>query len=110
IERNVAVHRRNDIPPADLDLICTVAQLVVTGSFPTLVPDTDIPLGNGPKAETLQPRSVSADVARQDELLFDNGFGGFTAAGREYVINLAPDRAPPPMPWVNVIANEAFGF
>jgi cyclic beta-1,2-glucan synthetase len=47
-------------------------------------------------------------------LQFDNGYGGFSADGREYVIRLRPDAAGelrwPPMPWVNVIANEAAGF
>jgi N,N'-diacetylchitobiose phosphorylase len=43
-----------------------------------------------------------------------NGFGGFSADGREYVIRLArePDGALrlPPMPWSNVLANERFGL
>jgi N,N'-diacetylchitobiose phosphorylase len=47
-----------------------------------------------------------------DELQFFNGWGGFSSAGDEYVIRLpleggAPRR--PPMPWVNVIANEDAG-
>lgn len=48
-----------------------------------------------------------------DALRFDNGFGGFTADGTEYVIRLVPDEIGglrlPPMPWVNVIANPGFG-
>ena len=38
-------------------------------------------------------------------LVFSNGFGGFTADGREFHIT-----ARPPAPWSNVIANEGFGF
>src|SRR5207244_4006206 len=49
------------------------------------------------------PVSESARPAR----LFDNGFGGFTPDGREYVITVA-DRVPP-APWSNVLANAAFG-
>ncbi len=43
-----------------------------------------------------------------------NGFGGFSADGREYVVRMPyqPGRGHrrPPLPWVNVIANERFGF
>ncbi|MCD9031114.1 cyclic beta 1-2 glucan synthetase [Luteimonas sp. Y-2-2-4F] len=43
-----------------------------------------------------------------DELLFDNGTGGFSADGREYVI-VSREGAPTPLPWSNVIANPHFG-
>ncbi len=48
-----------------------------------------------------------------EALLFDNGTGGFTPDGREYVIRVP--RGPggvhrlPPRPWINVLANERFG-
>ncbi len=42
-------------------------------------------------------------------LEFYNGFGGFSADGREYVTVLQADR-PTPAPWINVIANRSFGF
>ncbi|CAM5401201.1 cyclic beta-1,2-glucan synthetase [Aquamicrobium terrae] len=38
-----------------------------------------------------------------------NGFGGFEGDGRHYVTRLAGDRVTP-QPWINVIANSAFGF
>lgn len=41
-------------------------------------------------------------------LLFQNGLGGFTPDGCEYVITLQPDQSTP-APWVNVIANRDFG-
>ena len=41
-------------------------------------------------------------------LLFDNGLGGFTADGREYVITLRGGERPP-APWINVLANPDFG-
>jgi N,N'-diacetylchitobiose phosphorylase len=47
-------------------------------------------------------------------LQFWNGYGGFNAAGDEYVIRLEPDADGrlklPPQPWVNIIANPQFGF
>ena len=48
-------------------------------------------------------------VARPADLIFDNGLGGFSPDGREYVIYLAPGQSPP-APWVNVVANPEFGF
>ena len=56
---------------------------------------------------------TAAMAANDDEdLLFFNGIGGFSADGTEYVIRL--DATPnglrwPPMPWSNVIANEHAG-
>lgn len=54
-----------------------------------------------------------AEAPGSDELQFANGYGGFSAAGDEYVIRL--DRTldglhRPPLPWTNVIANESTGF
>ena len=54
---------------------------------------------------------VEGDVPtppRRDDLLFDNGFGGFSPDGTEYVVHLELDD-PPPAPWANVLANEGFG-
>ncbi|MBB5210400.1 cellobiose phosphorylase [Microbulbifer hydrolyticus] len=48
------------------------------------------------------------ELERPDDLLFDNGLGGFSADGREYVLHLEPGQRPP-APWVNVIANPNFG-
>ena len=48
-------------------------------------------------------------VARPADLTFDNGLGGFSADGREYVIYLDPGQQTP-APWVNVVANPEFGF
>jgi cyclic beta-1,2-glucan synthetase len=44
---------------------------------------------------------------RQD-LIFENGIGGFTPDGREYVISTARGQVTP-APWVNVLANPLFG-
>ena len=42
------------------------------------------------------------------DLIFFNGFGGFTPDGREYMIAATRDQMTP-APWVNVIANRSFG-
>ncbi|MCA1409368.1 glycosyl transferase [Ensifer sp. IC3342] len=56
---------------------------------------------------------AEATAAPDKDLLFWNGFGGFTPDGREYVVavdgvNSQPP-ALPPAPWSNVIANPSFG-
>ncbi|MBF0244105.1 MAG: cyclic beta 1-2 glucan synthetase, partial [Planctomycetes bacterium] len=42
------------------------------------------------------------------DLIFPNGYGGFTRDGHEYVITLEPGQMTP-APWVNVLANPSFG-
>ncbi len=43
------------------------------------------------------------------KLEFYNGFGGFSKVGKEYEIYIN-EKHKTPMPWVNVIANDNFGF
>ncbi len=53
------------------------------------------------------------DQGRPEPLQFFNGFGGFSADGREYVIRLPWAKGGhqrPPLSWTNVIANEELGF
>lgn len=45
----------------------------------------------------------------EHKLQFYNGLGGFDADGKEYVVVLEQGQATP-APWVNVIANQEFGF
>ena len=47
--------------------------------------------------------------APRPDLEFFNGLGGFAADGREYVTILGAGQWTP-APWINVIANPAFGF
>jgi cyclic beta-1,2-glucan synthetase len=59
-----------------------------------------------PRLEDIEP---TPPLIRPTDLLFDNGIGGFSADGREYVIWFEPDQQPP-APWINVISNPHFGF
>lgn len=65
-------------------------------------------------AATIEAEINRDTPAQTSPLQFDNGYGGFSADGREYVIRLQPDgkggHHRPPMPWTNVIANEHAGF
>lgn len=59
----------------------------------------------GPPSEEVDDTPA---LERRADLLFDNGIGGFTADGREYVIHLRPGDTTP-APWCNVVANPEFG-
>ena len=65
-----------------------------------------------PRFEPTNPfDQIDEDVlapSRSRDMLFDNGIGGFTAGGTEYLIQLEPGGATP-APWANVLANESFG-
>src|SRR5680860_454188 len=44
-----------------------------------------------------------------EKLQFENGYGGFSEDGKEYIIHLQEGMSTP-LPWINVIANSKFGF
>ncbi|MGX5667132.1 GH36-type glycosyl hydrolase domain-containing protein [Rhizobium daejeonense] len=73
-----------------------------------------IPDGSeGEWAGLLPATPASAPVATTpvtaDDLDMWNGFGGFAKDGTEYVVRLDAATSTP-QPWINVIANEQFGF
>lgn len=66
-----------------------------------------------PPARYSPVSGVEASVPEGEALQCFNGYGGFSAAGDEYVIRIA--QVPggvrlPPQPWTNVVANAAAGF
>jgi cyclic beta-1,2-glucan synthetase len=54
-------------------------------------------------------RAAAAAPRPGPHLEFWNGLGGFAAGGREYVTILGEEQWTP-APWINVVANPAFGF
>ena len=60
----------------------------------------------------LQERPASefgiSAIVRPDNLLFDNGLGGFDPENGDYLIHLASGLRTP-APWCNILANENFG-
>ncbi len=58
--------------------------------------------------KSIASRAVSHTLTLPDDLLFNNGTGGFTPDGKEYKI-LTDNKNTTPAPWVNVIANLNFG-
>ena len=62
-----------------------------------------------PLKDTPIARPERRAALRTPQLEFFNGLGGFAEGGKEYVTILGPGQSTP-APWINVIANAAFGF
>ena len=108
--------RGERLSAAERDLLASVASAVLHGDQGDLVhqlkrPDVPPPdIDPAAFAAWRQPDELDAAAAEPElpPLLLDNGLGGFSADGREYVIHLDGD-AETPLPWANVIANPGFG-
>lgn len=108
----VFVRRVEDLSEEDRVLFQTVARVVITDTAETFAEQVQ----RRPPAERVPERlepvrqapagPVPPLAAR--ERVFDNGLGGFTADGREYVVMLEPGQRTP-APWTNVIASAHIG-
>ncbi|MGZ8346996.1 MAG: GH36-type glycosyl hydrolase domain-containing protein, partial [Allosphingosinicella sp.] len=95
-------------------LLEAVARVVLDGADGALEDQLAVVLETPPELPAFAPSlgatqdGVTAALDRPAGLLFDNGIGGFSPDGREYVIHLQAGETTP-APWVNVLANDAFG-
>ena len=106
--------RADGMRDADRRLLAAVARVVLRGErgdlagqlehpAPWLNADETALVGDTP----IVPPSAPTPVQVPD-LVMENGIGGFTADGREYVVVLEGDRETA-LPWSNVLANPDFG-
>jgi cyclic beta-1,2-glucan synthetase len=65
--------------------------------------------GSAPPARRALPPAAPDIAMPRPEMEFFNGLGGFANDGREYLAILEGSERTP-VPWINVIANPAFGF
>jgi cyclic beta-1,2-glucan synthetase len=109
----VFVLRADLISPETRSLLASVARVVLVGQRGPLTDQLDRvpePEAGIRTARRLAPAQLPVSrPAAPLPLEFFNGLGGFSDDGREYVIRLGPGQATP-APWINVIANPAFGF
>jgi cyclic beta-1,2-glucan synthetase len=107
--------RRADLmPEEDKILLRTVARVQIVAQRGTLArqvvraePQDPLPL---PHVPVIKSSVVYSGLEiPEPELAFDNGLGGFTKDGTEYVIRLK-EGVTTPAPWINVISNSQFGF
>ncbi|MBV1691995.1 glycosyl transferase [Novosphingobium sp. G106] len=108
----VFVLRADLVPPETCALLASVARVRLTGDGGGLAEQL------GRLKETMAPsrparkvvaRGSQPRMAAGPKLEFFNGVGGFADEGREYTITLGPGQSTP-APWINVIANQEFGF
>jgi cyclic beta-1,2-glucan synthetase len=105
--------RSEGLPEADRHLFSAVARIVLRGDLGELAPQLDrqapwLSAADIVESKALRrPAPASTPVAIPPRIL-ENGIGGFSPDGREYVMVLEGDRETP-LPWSNVLANEAFG-
>ena len=108
----IFVRRLEQIPTDDRVLLQSAARVVLDDELGTLTEQVDYRMGLEPSIPLLAPsRAGSSEPPAplpHRELIFSNGFGGFTRDGHEYVITLESGRMTP-APWVNVLANPSFG-
>jgi cellobiose phosphorylase len=108
----IFVRRQEQISTDDRLLLQSVARMVLDDDHGTLAEQLERRRVLDPFVPALTPtRSGSPDSPTPvppRELIFQNGLGGFTRDGHEYVITLPPG-VMTPAPWINVLANPSFG-
>ena len=108
----IFVRRLEQIPNEDRLLLQSAARIVLDDEHGSLLEQ----LEQRSVLESLVPALTPSRPARTGsptppaarELIFQNGLGGFTRDGHEYVITLQAGQVTP-APWVNVLANPSFG-
>jgi cyclic beta-1,2-glucan synthetase len=114
----VFVRKAANLPEEERVLLLTAARVVLSGNRGSLAAqvegiDRSVALPPLLSVATAPPTPHGSPLSPGSPLLFDNGIGGFSSDGREYVIRVGEKSARPelpPAPWINVIANEGFGF
>jgi cellobiose phosphorylase len=108
----IFVRHLEQIPHDDRVLLQSVARIVLDDENGTLLEQLEQRIVPEPLVPALTPtRSVRPDLPKPlppRELIFENGLGGFTRDGHEYVITLQAGQMTP-LPWVNILANPFFG-
>ncbi|MBU2642214.1 MAG: cyclic beta 1-2 glucan synthetase, partial [Gammaproteobacteria bacterium] len=108
----VFVRRAEEISEDERVLLQTVARIVFSDTTETLIEQVERRVSTERASDRLEPTQSIADepvyplAAR--ERIFNNGLGGFTPDGHEYIITLEPGENTP-APWVNVIASPHIG-
>ena len=107
--------RGDQMSESERILLQCVARATLNGDRGELSTQLDHPYPELPAKREVSPPDEPELIEREKEeklpvppLTFANGTGGFSEAGREYVLVLDGDHETP-LPWVNVLANPDFG-
>ena len=111
----IHMHAADRIGGPERRMLETGARVILDGAAETLadartaaVPERAAPPRFEPVGAPAPEPTPTAALVRPADLSFDNGFGGFSPDGKDYVIHLEPG-VRTPAPWCNVLANETFG-
>jgi len=108
----IFIRSSDQISNEDRILFQSVARIVISDSHGTL--EEQIKRRHKVKAMVLyfNPQkffpTLFTPIPPATQLLFYNGYGGFSGDGKEYIINSTTDKITP-APWINVLANPNFG-
>jgi cyclic beta-1,2-glucan synthetase len=111
---NVFILRKDLLTPGDHAALQAAARAILLSRHGTLAEQllraepTPGPVPSPRRRPARKDEPVAVSSPRPDSEFF-NGVGGFVNDGREYVTALGEGQWTP-APWVNVIANPAFGF
>jgi cyclic beta-1,2-glucan synthetase len=110
--------RGDGMAEADRRLLSAVARVVLAGDLGELDSQLERPAAwlfrehDVPRAAVLRSPHTRGPAAATPvtgpPLIMENGYGGFTPDGRDYVVVLDGERETP-LPWSNVLANPEFG-
>jgi cyclic beta-1,2-glucan synthetase len=108
------VRRQSELPAADVDVLLASAALVAGNGrgvrqLVAALGSTSVSSPTSVPASPAARHQDAAVAAASETLRFDNGVGGFSADGSEYVMRVGKDQTSP-LAWVNVIATPEFGF
>lgn len=110
---SVFIVNASQLPDGDRTLLLAAARVVLRADGPSFKaqtklpkPDTVFPAPLPPAAPLNRFAAVAPDDVRQ--LMFFNGWGGFSPGGREYRIMIKNGNHLP-APWINILANLRFG-
>ena len=112
----IFILRADQLRPADKILFETVAGVILDEKNGTLaehalrltLQTTRLPQFTASLSPMVDPEPTTS-LPLPIDLLMDNGLGGFSNDGKEYIIHLKSGQRTP-HPWINVIANSQFGF
>lgn len=108
----IFVRSADQIPMEDRILLQTVARVIISDAKGTLADQVNKRHVIKAIIPKLTASKIYSPLREKTEinstLQFFNGIGGFSADGKEYIINTSENRRTP-LPWINVIANPTFG-
>ena len=107
----VFVLAADQLPEGERRELEAAARVVLDTASGALTSAMERPVEAPRRLPRFEPTRVDEGTSRpqpRPALQFDNGVGGFTSDGREYLITVRPG-SPTPAPWCNVLANPLFG-